>query len=75
MPELTLESLAARVAALEAELADQRAYRPPAKGDWRQMIGTMEDNEFTRAMMAEIEATREAERAAARAGRDEEPAA
>ena len=58
----TLESLTARVAELERKLAD--AVAPPKK-DWRDGIGTMEDNEFTRAMMAAIEENREAERRAA----------
>jgi hypothetical protein len=66
MAELTLESLAARVAALEKKLADQTSAAKTK--DWRRVIGTMEDNEFTRAMLAEIEAAREADRAAARAG-------
>jgi hypothetical protein len=75
MPEITLESLAARLAAVERQLAEQTAAPPPRTKDWRRTVGTMENNEFTRAMLAEIEAAREAERAAARAGRDEGPGA
>jgi hypothetical protein len=74
MPEITLESLAARLDAVERELHDRSASAVPHH-DWRQLVGTMEDNEFTRAMLAEIEAAREAERAEARASRGEEPAA
>lgn len=67
MPELTLESLAARVAELERKLA---AVTPnpsviPATRDWLSVVGISEDNEFTRAMLAEMEANSEAERRAA----------
>lgn len=69
MPELTLESLAARVAELERKLAAQTPATPnPA---WWSLVGTMEDNEFTRSMLAEIEAASEAERQAAIRGEDE----
>ena len=66
MPELTLESLAKRVEALEQQLK-----QPKREKDWRRVIGNSEDNEFTRTMWAEIEAAREAEREAAR--QDESP--
>ena len=66
MPALKLEDLAVRLEAVERELADSRKVARPKKG-WRELIGTMEDNEFTRAMLAEIEASREAERVEARA--------
>jgi hypothetical protein len=65
MPELTLEALAKRVEALEQKLAAL-----PAEKDWRKGVGTMEDNEFTRAMLAEIEANSDAER---RAAQEENP--
>lgn len=64
MPDLTLEALAARLAVVE----DKLGLRPPAAGpvrDWRAVAGAMEDNEFTRAVLAEIEANSEAERRAA----------
>jgi hypothetical protein len=64
MSELTLESLAARVAELERKLAEASATTPPKK-DWRSGIGTMQDNEFTREMLASIEENSEAERRAA----------
>jgi hypothetical protein len=62
MPEITLEALAKRVEALEKALAEQEA----GKKDWRTVVGISEDNEFTRQVLAEIEAIREAERKAAR---------
>jgi hypothetical protein len=69
MPELTLESLAARVAELERKLAAQTPATPnPA---WWDTVGMMEDNEFTHSMLAEMEASSEAERQAALRGEDE----
>jgi hypothetical protein len=62
MPELTLESLAARVAELERKAAQPPG---PSKLDWLSVVGISDDNEFTRAMLAEIEANSEAERQAA----------
>jgi hypothetical protein len=63
MPELTLESLAKRVEALEKLFAEWA--QSSGKKDWRRAVGISEDNEFTRAMRAEIEAHRETERRAA----------
>lgn len=65
MVELTLESLAKRIEALEKQLAEQKVGKPARKKDWRRVIGNSEDNEFTRLMLAEIEAASEAERRAA----------
>lgn len=65
-PELTLESLATRVATLERKVA-LRDGIVPASRDWREVIGVCELNEVTRNVMAEMEAAREAEREAARA--------
>lgn len=70
MPELTLESLAARVAELERKLAAQPAQ--PTNPPWLAMVGSMGDNEFTRQWIAEMEAIREADRQAARDGRSED---
>ena len=67
MPELTLESLAARLAELERKQSAQPAVSIGSSHDWRCVVGTSEDNEFTRDMLAEIEANSEAERRAARA--------
>ena len=73
MPTLTLENLASRLEAVEKQLAEQKTAVPIApKKDWRNLVGTMEDNEFTRDMLKEIEAIREAERAEARSGKCEE---
>jgi hypothetical protein len=63
VPELTLESLAKRVEALEKRLAS--GVPSPVKDEWRKIVGNSEDNEFTRLMQAAIEATSEAERRAA----------
>jgi len=62
MPENTLEALTARVAELERKLA-----AGPKPTDWRAVVGMFPDDEFTRAWVAEVEAAREADRAAARA--------
>jgi hypothetical protein len=63
MSGLTLEDLARRVDEIERRL-DAQQSSPRAK-DWRRVVGISEDNEFTRLMLAEIEAAREAERQAA----------
>ena len=48
------------------------AANPPARDkDWRQTVGMFADSEFMRQVDAEIEAMKEAERAAAREGRTE----
>jgi hypothetical protein len=63
MNELTLESLARRVEALE------RAWRPGAAAhrpkDWRRVVGMFEDSEFMRQVDEEGRKIRESERAAA----------
>lgn len=64
MSDLTLESLAKRVEELERKMNQQHATPSPSK-DWRSVVGISEDNEFTRLMLAEIEAASEAERQAA----------
>jgi hypothetical protein len=69
VPELTLESLAARVAELERQLAARTS--PSPKPAWWDAVGMMEDNESTRSMLAEMEAASEAEREAALRGDDE----
>lgn len=70
MTEPTLESLADRIAALERKLV----VKPTGEGaqyDWRSIVGMMDDNEFTREWIAEMEAIREADREAARQGQPE----
>lgn len=67
MTELTLESLAKRVEALEKKLAEREA----PKKDWRQSVGMFDGSEFMKQVDAEVAAMREAERQAAREGRGE----
>ncbi len=64
MNELTLESLAKRVEALEAALASKGVNRP-AK-NWRKVVGMFHDSEFMRAVDEECQRMREQERAEAR---------
>jgi hypothetical protein len=66
MGELTLESLAKRVEALERAAAG--TGRAPAPKDWRAVVGMFGDSEFMRAVDEECERLREADRAAARRG-------
>jgi predicted transposase YdaD len=66
MTELTLESLAKRVEALETALAAKGSNRSPK--DWRRVIGMFHDSEFMREVDAECQRMREAEREAARRG-------
>ena len=58
MNEVTLESLAKRVEALERALQ----MRPARQKDWRRVAGMFEDNEFSRRVDAEGRAIRQAER-------------
>jgi hypothetical protein len=69
MAELTLESLAKRVEALENALAKLGSQRLPK--DWRKTIGMFGDSEFMREVDEECLRMREAEREAARS--DESP--
>ena len=64
MSELTLESLAKRVEALEAALAAKVHQRPPK--DWRKVVGMFHESEFMRAVDEECQRAREAERETAR---------
>jgi hypothetical protein len=66
MNDLTLESLAERVAALERAMGT----KPPraAGKDWRRTIGMFRDSEFMREVDEECLRAREAEREAARRG-------
>ncbi len=65
MDELTLESLAKRVEALEAALAAKGSSRSPK--DWRKVVGMFHDSDFMRAVDEECLRLREMEREAARA--------
>jgi hypothetical protein len=68
--ELTLESLAKRVEALEDTLAARGSRRAPK--DWRKVIGMFGESEFMREVDEECLRMREAEREAARRGEDPE---
>ncbi len=63
MNDLTLESLAARVEALEEVVASER-LEPPRK-DWRKVVGMFRDSEFMREVDEECLRSRESEREAA----------
>lgn len=69
MNELTLESLAKRVEALETILAAKESKRPPK--DWRKVVGMFHDSDFMRAVDEECMRMREREREEAR--REESP--
>lgn len=66
MTQLTLESLAKRVEALEIALATKTPNRAPK--DWRKVVGLFRDSEFMSAVDDECHRMREAEREAARDG-------
>jgi len=70
MAELTLESLAARVQALEAEVAEQKRQ----KKDWRRVVGMFSGSEFMQEVDAEGAAIRQAERDTIGSVDDEEKA-
>jgi hypothetical protein len=71
MPEITLESLAARLAAVERELAALKGGFTPAVRDWESVVGTFEDTESFRQMQAEMKAFKDAQRRAAENGDEE----
>lgn len=62
MSELTLEALAARVEKLEQKLAG--LTQPPR--DWQSVVGMFEGSDFMRQVDEEVQAAREADRAAGR---------
>ena len=64
MNELTLESLAKRVEALENAIATKAPDR--SRKDWRKVVGMFRDSEFMREVDEECLRMREAEREAAR---------
>ena len=70
MNELTLESLAKRVEALEQAIATNGSHRP--RKDWRKVVGMFGDSDFMREVDEECQRTREAEREAARLGESTE---
>ena len=66
MNDLTLESLAKRVEALEKVIATKQSDQP--RKDWRKVVGMFRDSEFMREVDEECLRMREAEREAARRG-------
>jgi hypothetical protein len=64
MSDLTLESLAKRVEALEKVIATKEPDQ--SRKDWRKVVGMFRDSEFMRKVDAECQRIREAEREAAR---------
>jgi hypothetical protein len=66
MSDLTLESLAKRVEALEKVIATTERDR--SRKDWRKVVGMFRDSEFMRKVDEECLRVREAEREAARRG-------
>ena len=60
MPELTLESLAARVAELERKLAASPSIMPASR-DWRSVVGMFEGSESMVRVDIEVAAIRAAE--------------
>lgn len=64
MSELTLESLARRIEALEIALANTGPGRP--RKNWRRVIGLFEDSTFMREVDEECRRLREVEREQAR---------
>jgi hypothetical protein len=66
MNDLTLESLAKRVEALENVIATRGPDRTGK--DWRKVVGMFRDSEFMREVDEECQRTREAEREEARRG-------
>ena len=67
MAEVTLESLAKRIEAIERRLAE----RDIPANDWRRSYGMFEGSEFMKRVDEGVAAMREAERQAAREGRFE----
>ncbi len=67
MPEITLEELAAQMAAVESQLAKQQAdVAGTRKKDWRHTIGMFAGRDFMKEVDKECEALREAEQAEVR---------
>jgi len=72
MPEVTLDTLTARLAEVELELATLKGEKAPSKNGWRKYIGIFDDDpDFMRQVIAEGQAIREAGRQLARSGVEE----
>jgi len=65
MNEPTLENLEHRLTALELKLAGIPAGLIAPTKDWQSVVGISEMTDFSRQMLAEMEAIREADRIAA----------
>ena len=65
MSELSLESLARRLEEVKRRLNEKQPSITAPTKDWRRVVGISDDNEFTRLMLAEIEAAHEVDRQAA----------
>ena len=70
MPDLTLESLASRLATVEKELAELKSGKPK-ENSWQNLVGMFTGDEFTQTWIEETEAIRNADRQAAREGNTE----
>jgi predicted transposase YdaD len=66
MTDLTLESLAKRVEALEKVISTKGPV--DSRKDWRKVVGMFRDSEFMREVDEECQRMREAERESARRG-------
>jgi len=66
MEDLTLENLARRIEAIERRLNERSNLLAPTR-DWRTVVGISEMTDFSRLMLAEMEALRDADRRAAEA--------
>jgi hypothetical protein len=67
MAGLTLEDLAKRLEAVERRLDEMQVPVIAPTKDWRSVVGISQMTDFSRLMLAEMEAVREADRKAAEA--------
>lgn len=67
MAGLTLEDLARRLEKVERRLDEMQAPVIAPTKDWRSVVGVSRMTDFSRLMLAEMEAAREADRKAAEA--------
>jgi hypothetical protein len=67
MSGLTLENLAQRLEEVERRLNEMQAPITAPIKDWRSVVGISQMTDFSRLMLAEMEAMREADRKAAEA--------
>lgn len=67
MSEVTLETLAERVAMLERKVATLPGVTPPTR-DWKSTVGMFDSSEFMQQVIKEGQEIREADRKATREG-------